>query len=107
MRSATITVGDGITSLKQFSIVLPLSNRRISCVPVPTSTVSILMVSGMISAPEFGTFSTSYGAWTHSGTLPTIAQEVLVAPHSLVVAAPLRRQPAGIDICSEYTLYYK
>src|SRR5258707_648244 len=37
MRSATITVGDGMTILKQFSMVLPLSKSRISCVPVPTS----------------------------------------------------------------------
>jgi len=27
-----------MTILKQFSIVLPLSKSRISCVPVPTST---------------------------------------------------------------------
>src|SRR5579883_1229435 len=41
MRSATITVGEGITSLKLFSIVRPLSNSKISCVPVPTSTAKI------------------------------------------------------------------
>ncbi len=39
MRSATMTVGDGMTILKQFSMVLPLSKSRISCVPVPTSAV--------------------------------------------------------------------
>src|SRR5258708_37529663 len=47
MRSATITVGDGMTILKQFSIVLPLSKSRISCVPVPTSTARIRMGDDM------------------------------------------------------------
>src|SRR5579859_4570752 len=48
MRSAIMTVGDGITSLKQFSIVFPLSKSNISWVPVPTSTASIRKGLGML-----------------------------------------------------------
>src|SRR5215468_2969826 len=40
MRSPMITVGEGMTMRKQFSIVRSLSKSRISCVPVPTSTAS-------------------------------------------------------------------
>jgi hypothetical protein len=42
-----MTVGEGITILKEFSIVFPLSKSKISCVPVPTSTARIRMVSAI------------------------------------------------------------
>src|SRR6266568_2350272 len=47
IRSAMMTVGEGMTSLKQFSIVLPLSKSNISCVPVPTSTARMRIGDGM------------------------------------------------------------
>src|SRR3981081_2623421 len=51
MRSAMMTVGLGMTILKQFSMVLPLSKRRISCVPVPTSTARIWIGMDMEYTP--------------------------------------------------------
>lgn len=44
MRAAAMAVGEGRTSLGEFSTGPLLSKRRMSCVPVPISTARIRMV---------------------------------------------------------------
>src|SRR5690242_9112562 len=58
MRSATTTVGDGITSLKSFSSSRSESKSRMSWVPVPTS-ITRMRIAGIVEMPA----GTRLAAW--------------------------------------------
>ena len=89
IRRWTITVGEGMISWKQFSMLSPLSKSRISCVPVPTSTARIrtrsLTMPSLVCALANPALLLHREVGQHGGDL-----RVLAVQPQIVVAHPVR-----------------